>query len=448
MDNQNRIALVRLGDAFSDDATPPVKYYLGDHLGSSNLVVDNGGNWANREEYTPYGETSFGSFARKRYRFTGKERDGETGLYYHGARHYAPWLGRWTSCDPGGPADGFNLYQYVRSNPANHKDPSGLQTNPDDPDAGAQDPEISDAGAGDAKPNAPPGGGVKLGEGGYDFHDYAPDAKRIKEQGVAVKGAVAGFLNTAKEAAAKGLKDVVKEPAKSLLPNVPDVVLDELPIIRGINRRIDALSEKLTLEAPNSPAGGGGYIFGMFAFFTAENLVNGGISRLASKTFGPGQSTLRAGATGAPDDAVTVAKQLADAPGTRVFYSGPSCNGTNACVAARFNGNRVTFDTKTDGQFTEVVFSSLRITDPKVAIVSGSGTHATMGGAWAASDAAQARGARAFYFQDIKSLGGRGGPNYVYNVGTEKGISGFLNHEQSGSDITVRSWCFSTLSRP
>jgi hypothetical protein len=36
----------------------------------------------------------------KRYRYTGKERDEESGLYYHGARYYAPWLGRWTAIDP------------------------------------------------------------------------------------------------------------------------------------------------------------------------------------------------------------------------------------------------------------------------------------------------------------------------------------------------------------
>jgi RHS repeat-associated protein len=71
-------------------------------MGSSNLVIDDSGNLVNREEYTPYGETSFGSFARKRYRFTGKEKDEESGLYYHVARYYAPWLARWASCDPSG----------------------------------------------------------------------------------------------------------------------------------------------------------------------------------------------------------------------------------------------------------------------------------------------------------------------------------------------------------
>jgi hypothetical protein len=73
-----------------------VQYHLGDHLGSSHLVVGgdrrDGQTFINREEYFPYGETSFGSFGRKRYRYSGKERDEESGLYYYGARYLAPWL--------------------------------------------------------------------------------------------------------------------------------------------------------------------------------------------------------------------------------------------------------------------------------------------------------------------------------------------------------------------
>ena len=126
MDNQSRIALVRVGNPFPDDTTPAVKYHLGDHLGSSSVVVDEVGNWVNREEYTPYGETSFGSFSRKRYRFTGKERDEESGLNCHGARCYAPWLIRWTNCDPAGPVDGPNLYAYTK-NPLSFTDPQGTE---------------------------------------------------------------------------------------------------------------------------------------------------------------------------------------------------------------------------------------------------------------------------------------------------------------------------------
>jgi RHS repeat-associated protein len=123
-----RIALVRIGTAHSDDRGPAVQFHLGDHLGSSNVVVDSGGSMVNREEFTPYGETSFGSFARKRYRFTGKERDEESGLNYHGARYYAPSLVRWLSSDPTGINDGVNTYSYVQNRPTTLSDPGGTDS--------------------------------------------------------------------------------------------------------------------------------------------------------------------------------------------------------------------------------------------------------------------------------------------------------------------------------
>jgi RHS repeat-associated protein len=136
MDDEKRIVLIRVGSPFPGDATPAVKYHRGDHLGSSNVVIDEDGNWINREEYTPYGETSFGCFAKKQYRFTGKERDEESGLYYHGARYYAPWLGRWMNTDPLGllkpkqyldKYSSSNLYSYSRVNPLKFTDPIGLE---------------------------------------------------------------------------------------------------------------------------------------------------------------------------------------------------------------------------------------------------------------------------------------------------------------------------------
>ena len=103
-----------------------MQFHLGDHLGSSNVVVDSGGALVNREEFTPYGETSFGSFAKKRYRFTGKERDEESGLNYHGARYYAAWLARWVSIDPEHsrfPA--WSPFSYTFDNPMRFGDPTG-----------------------------------------------------------------------------------------------------------------------------------------------------------------------------------------------------------------------------------------------------------------------------------------------------------------------------------
>ncbi|MBL7797054.1 MAG: VCBS repeat-containing protein [Saprospiraceae bacterium] len=134
MDNQSRIAIRRIG-ADMEDRRPPLQYHLGDHLGSSNIVLggmDASGNAAiGREEYYPYGSTSFGDYAKKRYRYSGKEKDEESGLYYYGARYYAGWLGRWVSCDPIGIKGGsINIFQFCASNPINFKDKVGLSNLP------------------------------------------------------------------------------------------------------------------------------------------------------------------------------------------------------------------------------------------------------------------------------------------------------------------------------
>ena len=122
-----RLATERTGTASPGDSSPRMLYFLEDHLGSSTIAADQDGRWTNREEYTPYGQTSLGGFARKRYRFTGKERDEESGLAFHGARYYAPGLGRWTSTDPHLDATGFSPYVYAAANPMRYVDPDGRQ---------------------------------------------------------------------------------------------------------------------------------------------------------------------------------------------------------------------------------------------------------------------------------------------------------------------------------
>ena len=128
LDAEQRVARLRVGPAHPDDRAPAVLYELRDHLGSGITAVDPSGAFVNREEFTPYGETSFGGYARKRYRFTGRERDEESGLDYQGARYLACWLGRWTAVDPAGPADGPNPYPYCRSNPVSRIDPGGTDS--------------------------------------------------------------------------------------------------------------------------------------------------------------------------------------------------------------------------------------------------------------------------------------------------------------------------------
>jgi RHS repeat-associated protein len=134
MDDQQRIALVETRTRGNDgSASQLIRYQLGNHLGSANLELDAQAQVISYEEYFPYGSTSYQAgrsmeeVQRKHYRYTGKERDEESGFYYHGARYYTPWLGRWMSTDPAGFVDGNNLYQYVGQNPIVFEDPNGLQ---------------------------------------------------------------------------------------------------------------------------------------------------------------------------------------------------------------------------------------------------------------------------------------------------------------------------------
>lgn len=126
MDDKQRIALVetRTFDKDDSDLAPQqlIRYQFGNHLGSASLELDHQAQIISYEEYTPYGSSSYQAVrsqteTAKRYRYTGKERDEETGFTYHGARYYAAWLGRWESCDPRLFVDGLNLYRYVKSNP-------------------------------------------------------------------------------------------------------------------------------------------------------------------------------------------------------------------------------------------------------------------------------------------------------------------------------------------
>ncbi|MFN0171584.1 MAG: RHS repeat-associated core domain-containing protein [Bryobacteraceae bacterium] len=110
---------------------PRFRYQYNNHLGSACMELDDAAAVITYEEYHPYGTTAYfagrsaAEVSLKRYRYTGKERDGETGLHYHSARYYTPWLGRWTSCDPAQYIDGPNLYLYCNNNPVRYFDPNG-----------------------------------------------------------------------------------------------------------------------------------------------------------------------------------------------------------------------------------------------------------------------------------------------------------------------------------
>ncbi|WP_317614907.1 RHS repeat domain-containing protein [Apibacter adventoris] len=117
-------------------------YYHADHLGSSSNITNLDAQIVQHVAYVPFGEV----FIEERnqswntpYLFNGKELDGETGLYYYGARYYNPRESVWLSMDPlyiahldadsntGGVYDSKNLsvYSYVHNRSVNAVDPDG-----------------------------------------------------------------------------------------------------------------------------------------------------------------------------------------------------------------------------------------------------------------------------------------------------------------------------------
>jgi len=148
------------GDETHGYETVNTYYYHSDHLGSANIITDYEGGIYEHIEYTPYGESwiekSSDLFDMLPYKFTAKELDDETALYYYGARYLDPRTSRWISADPGlesyvplAPVDdeakkhnkalpgeggvfnpiNLNLYHYAGNNPVKYSDPDGKETN-------------------------------------------------------------------------------------------------------------------------------------------------------------------------------------------------------------------------------------------------------------------------------------------------------------------------------
>jgi RHS repeat-associated protein len=121
----------------SRDYLNNVDYYFADHLGSARVVTNAGGTILDDSDFYPFGgERPITSSSGNNYKFTGKERDPESGLDDFGARYYSSALGRWLTPD-WSPAPApvpfadlsnpqtLNLYAYVNNNPITGIDPDG-----------------------------------------------------------------------------------------------------------------------------------------------------------------------------------------------------------------------------------------------------------------------------------------------------------------------------------
>jgi len=114
----------------SGDPIGSTYYYHPDHLGSTNVISNSSGGLVETTKYFPFGETRAGG-AENKYLFNSKEYEADIGVYYYGARYYAPEVRRWVQADPIlqnlYDPQSLNRYSYVRNNPVKYLDPSGNQ---------------------------------------------------------------------------------------------------------------------------------------------------------------------------------------------------------------------------------------------------------------------------------------------------------------------------------
>ena len=191
------MALARL------DAAGELVWYLADHLGTVRDLAGVGGSVVNHVCYDSYGRvlSETDPAAGDRFKFTGREYDSETGLYYYRARYYDPATGRFVSEDPiDFSAGDANIFRYVFNAPASHADPTGLAAAP---------------------PQSP--GGKAQGEVLRDPRSVSPVAEPA--------GALIDF-------AARGAGAVTSP--KSLLWSIPEMIGDLIRAWKGVDKAFGA----------------------------------------------------------------------------------------------------------------------------------------------------------------------------------------------------------------
>ncbi|ADV83861.1 RHS repeat domain-containing protein [Terriglobus saanensis] len=115
------------------------RWMIADQVGTSQLELDASGTLLWKGEFLPFGQEPNPAATTNRYKFTGKERDAESGLDNFGARYYASSLGRFMSpdwADSPSPVpwvllanpQSLNLYSYVNNNPMTRRDEDGHAT--------------------------------------------------------------------------------------------------------------------------------------------------------------------------------------------------------------------------------------------------------------------------------------------------------------------------------
>jgi len=111
---------------FAEVRSGTTSYYDQDGIGSITALSNSAGALANTYTYDSFGKSkSSTGTTTNPFRYTGRELDSETGIYYFRARYYDPAAARFLNEDPIGFEGGINFYPYVLNNPLNLRDPNG-----------------------------------------------------------------------------------------------------------------------------------------------------------------------------------------------------------------------------------------------------------------------------------------------------------------------------------
>ena len=134
---------------YSDTQVPvpnkTTRYLTEDHLGTPRVITDSEGNVISRRDFLPFGEEITPDIGARssvaayqpttdnvKQKFTGYQKDDETGLDFAEARMYENRHGRFTAVDPllasskSANPQTFNRFVYCVNSPLGCVDPTGL----------------------------------------------------------------------------------------------------------------------------------------------------------------------------------------------------------------------------------------------------------------------------------------------------------------------------------
>jgi len=118
----------RIDQPLAEVRSGTTTYYEQDGVGSSTSLSSSAGTLSNTYNYDSFGKlTASTGTTINPFRYTGREFDSETGIYYYRARYYDPTNGRFIGEDPMRFGGAVNFYAYVHNNAVNLTDPLGLR---------------------------------------------------------------------------------------------------------------------------------------------------------------------------------------------------------------------------------------------------------------------------------------------------------------------------------